>query len=329
MFAKGPIAVSKPTAAARPRGPADSTATVTDALSAARNYEFTRVFETLLPTKMNLPCASGCTGPVASEIAYNGNGFLASTKDFNGNSTFYSRDSRGLELSRTEASGTSDARTIATEYDPQWRLATKVTEPTSVGSRVSAFTLDPHGNVLRKDVTVGTETRTWAFGYNSVGQTTSVDGPRTDVADVTTMTYFPNGDLDTITDAAGNATHYSNYDANGRPQSVNDANGTLTTLTYDPRGRLKSTSTVGETTIYDYDGVGNLQKVTLPDLSFVSYGYDPAQRLTSITDSLGNSVTYTLDGLGNRTKEDTKDPTGALAKTPLRQSRARAMSQSA
>ena len=43
-----------------------------------------------------------------------------------------------------------------------------------------------------------------------------------------------------------------------------------------------------------------------------------AQRLTSITDSLGNSVTYTLDEAGNRKKEDTKDPAGALAQTLTR-----------
>ena len=78
---------------------------------------------------------------------------------------------------------------------------------------------------------------------------------------------------------------------------------------------MKTSSTVGETTTYDYDGVGNLQKLTLPDGSFLTYTYDPAQRLTAITDSLGNSVTYTLDDLGNRKGEDTKDPSGQLART--------------
>ena len=38
-------------------------------------------------------------------------------------------------------------------------------------------------------------------------------------------------------------------------------------------------------------GIGNLQKLMLADGSFLTYTYDNAQRLTAITDSLGNSVT--------------------------------------
>src|SRR6185437_8596018 len=107
-------------------------------------------------------------------------------------------------------------------------------------------------------------------------------------------------------------------DANGRAQSVTDPNGTVTTLAYDPRGRLKTKSTAGETTTYDYDGVGKLKKLTLPDGSFLTYGYDAAERLIQVTDSLGNSITYTLDALGDRTKEETKDPAGQLARTVSR-----------
>jgi YD repeat-containing protein len=99
---------------------------------------------------------------------------------------------------------------------------------------------------------------------------------------------------------------------------MTDANGLVTTMTYDERGRLKTSSAAGETTRYDYDGVGNLAKLTLPDGTYLSYGYDAAQRLTSITDSLGNTVAYTLDDLGNRKREDTKDPSGALAQTMSR-----------
>src|SRR5262249_28359605 len=159
--------------------------------------------------------------------------------------------------------------------------------------------------------------RTWTYTCNAVGQVQTMDGPRADVTDLTTTTYV-GGNVDTITDAANNATHYSNYDAHGRVQTITDPNGLVTTMTYDPRGRLQTSSAGAELTRYDYDGVGNLTKLSLPDGSFLSYGYDSAQRLTSITDSLGNSVAYTLDNGGNRTKEDTKDPVGALAQTMSR-----------
>src|SRR6185369_13901112 len=61
-----------------------------------------------------------------------------------------------------------------------------------------------------------------------------------------------------------------------------------------------------------------LTRLTLPDGSYLGYTYDDAQRLTDIADSAGNTVHYTLDGLGNRTKEDTKDPNHALAQTLAR-----------
>jgi YD repeat-containing protein len=148
-------------------------------------------------------------------------------------------------------------------------VATKLTEPTSVGPRVTTFQPDARGNILTKTVTVGGESRTWTYTYNSVGQKLSEDGPRTDVSDVTSWTYL-NGDLNTVTDAAGNVTTYSNYDAHGRPQTITDPNGLVTTLAYDPRGRLKSSSAAGETTAYDYDGVGD----PAPDTSVVKYGYN-------------------------------------------------------
>ena len=290
---------------------------MTDALGTVRTYDFRKIFENKRLTKVTEPCTSGCANGGVAELDYDANGFISSQTDFNGNRTFFSRDLRGLERSRTEASGTPVARTITTDYDPQWRVPKTLTEPTSAGPRVTTFTLDPRGNIKTKSVTVAGETRSWTYDHNGVGQVTLVDGPRTDVADVTTRTYV-NGNLDTVTDAAGNVTRYGNYDPHGRAQSMTDANGLVTAMTYDARGRLKTSSAGGETTAYDYDGAGNLEKLTLPDGTFLRYGYDAAQRLTSITDSLGNSVAYTLDELGNRKKEDTKDPAGALAQTMSR-----------
>ncbi len=288
-----------------------------DALGTQRAYDLTKIYETMRLGKVTQPCVAGCGAGDASAMTYDANGFVSSQTDFNNNQTVFSRDARGLERSRSEASGTAVARTIATEYDPQWRVPTRITEPTSAGSRVTTFTLDSRGNARTKTVTVGAESRTWTYDYNAVGQMISVDGPRADVADTTTWTYVA-GNLDTMTDAAGNVTRYGNYDAHGRAQSITDANGLVTAMMYDARGRLKTSSAGMETTAYDYDGVGNLSKLTLPDATFLRYGYDAAQRLTSITDSLGNSVTYTLDETGNRKTEDTKDPTGALAQTMTR-----------
>jgi YD repeat-containing protein len=164
--------------------------------------------------------------------------------------------------------------------------------------------------------------RTWSYTYNTVGQVLTATGPRTDVVDKTTYTYDSSGNLSTITNAIGQVTTLSNYDANGRVGLIADANGVTTALNYSPRGWLTgktvtSGSTV-ETTTYGYDGVGQLTLVTLPNASTVSYTYDQAHRLTNIADSLGNSIAYTLDNMGNRISEQVKDPSGALARQTSR-----------
>jgi YD repeat-containing protein len=154
-----------------------------------------------------------------------------------------------------------------------------------------------------------------------------MNGPRTDVADVTTYTYYANNDADlgnrgnvaTITNALGQTTSITAYSAHGQPLTVVDANGLTTTLAYDARQRLISRSVGGELTSYDYDGVGQLIKVTLPDGSFLNYDHDAAHRLSGISDNLGNSIAYTLDTMGNRTAEQVRDPSSNLAQTRSRE----------
>jgi RHS repeat-associated protein len=143
------------------------------------------------------------------------------------------------------------------------------------------------------------------------------DGPRSDVSDVTTYTYYSCntgyecGQVHTITNAVGHVTTYHSYNAHGQPLTLSDANGVMTTLTYDARQRLESRTVGSETTSYDYWPTGLLKKVTLPDGSYVLYGYDDAHRLTQITDATGNRVVYELDAMGNRITETAYDASNA------------------
>jgi YD repeat-containing protein len=66
----------------------------------------------------------------------------------------------------------------------------------------------------------------------------------------------------------------------------------------------------GETTNYEYDGVGLIKTATFSNGTVLSYQYDNAHRLTRVSDNLGNSISYVLDSMGNRVSEISKDPEG-------------------
>lgn len=158
--------------------------------------------------------------------------------------------------------------------------------------------------------------------YNQYGQVLTAKDP---LGNTTTNAYYPDtsadhtmGDLATVNNALNQKTTYTKYNPAGQWLEMKDANGVVTTRAFDLRQRLTSSSTAGLTTSYDYWPTGLLKTVTLPDTSAVNYGYDDAHRLTSVTDNLGNKITYTLDNSGNRIGENVTDPAGKLAKTLTR-----------
>jgi YD repeat-containing protein len=315
--------------------------TITDPLGTARPNSFQVVVGVVRQTGATQPSASG-TGTASNAISYDANGNVSSRTDFNGNRTNYTYDlARNLETSRTEgltaAGGTTpQTRTISTQWHATFRLPAVTAEPL----RISTITYDTAGNRLSRSIqptgdatgaqgfsaTASGAPRTWTYTYNANGSVLTVDGPRTDVADVTTYTYYANNDADlgkrgnvaTITNAAGHTTNITAYNAYGQPLTMVDANGLGTTMTYDARQRLKTRTVGSETTTYDYDFAGQLAKVTLPDGSFLSYDYDTAHRLTGMEDNLGNRIAYTLDAMGNRTAEEVRDPANQLAQTRSR-----------
>lgn len=75
---------------------------------------------------------------------YYPNGTLKSKTDWSGNVTTYVRDNFGRETSRTEAAGTSSARTITTQYHSTLNVPIKITEP----GLVTDMTYDTAGRLL-------------------------------------------------------------------------------------------------------------------------------------------------------------------------------------
>lgn len=154
--------------------------------------------------------------------------------------------------------------------------------------------------------------RSWSYTYNSLGLVETANGPRTDVADITTYAYDTQGNLTQITNALGHITSLSNFDSYGNPQTLADANAVTTTLSYTPQGWLASISTAGSTTSFEHDAIGQITKVTRGDGSWLQYTWNGARRLTRITNNLGESVEYDYDLMGNRTAQRLKDATSTL-----------------
>jgi RHS repeat-associated protein len=254
-------------------------------------------------TSLSQPCAGCGGGSSVQSRNYDANGYPNVVTDFGGTTTDHDYDALGREFQRIEAA------TVAGGGSPPERRTIETTGSTCP----------------------------------ILGLVKTVDGPRTDVADVTTYSYHATtdesgcdtggacrrkGDLAVVTNALGHTTEYLRYDRSGRVAQTRDASGVVTDLEYHARGWLVARKVRGpdagsETddaiTRIDYDAVGQVTRVTQPDGGFVAYTYDDAHRLTDITDNAGNTIHYTLDAAGNRIKEETKDPAGAVQRLLARQ----------
>ena len=245
----------------------------------------------------------------------------------------------GEVTSIKEATGLTGERTTSYTYshradDPFLLFQSTESKQSVVNSsenKIITTTYDNQGNVASRAVTgytyvsgaaTSVMTDTTSYQYNSAGQITQIDGPRTDVSDITTLAYYPNassqgnsrGRLASITNALGQTTTFGDYDANGNVGTITDLNGVITARTYDQRNRIVTTTnqTTNAITQYGYDTHGNLSSVTFPEGNAINLTYNLGDRLIAITDDFGNKIEYSYDGQGNRASQSILDPQGTL-----------------
>ncbi|WP_133372131.1 DUF6531 domain-containing protein, partial [Sulfurirhabdus autotrophica] len=187
---------------------------VTDPRGFQRTYNFTTVLGVVKSTGTDQPGGSGCSA-ASSALTYDANGNIKTRADFSGNVTWYDYDmTRNLETTRIEAQGKPEARTIETDWHNRFRLPTEVREKDAgnVLQRVTHYTYDGDnlsstgvGNLTTVTIkdTASSKTRTWTYNYTTSADNTlinllkSVDGPRTDVNDITRYTYYTADDTTT------------------------------------------------------------------------------------------------------------------------------------
>ncbi len=299
---------------------------VTDAVGTQELWEFEDVLGVQrLTSKINQVDGKGVTQ------TWDANGNMLTRTDSEGRVTSYTYNTTNQRLTMTEAVGTPQERLTSYEYiNAEVDLVTRTSSPSIFAGNFKEVinTYDNNLNITSVrisgfDALGGPVSRESLFEYDSFGKVTRIDGPRTDISDVTVLEYYncnsgaECGQLRKVTNAAGHVSSYDSYDAVSRLTQSTDANGVVTSYTYHPRGWILSMVQTPPTgaarvTVYDYDNVGQLIKTILPAGTELNYVYDAAHDLREVFDNLGNRVTYTYDAKGNRIEELVSDPDGTL-----------------
>ena len=227
-------------------------------------------------------------GAVTTSLYYH-DGDLAQVTDPDGQQTVYTYDGLGRKITQTVYSDTYPSGLVTTySYDANGDLATE-TDP-AVTDRVT-------GAVHKAQTTTS---------YDPDGDVTSTvtaDLSGGDASRTVTSTYNQYDQLASQTDAAGAKTTYT-YDAYGNKASETDPDGNVTDYAYDAEGHLLTT------TLENYTGSPPGSQTAAP-LVEDSRAYDPAGRLSWVSDAMGRGAEYYYTDNGLLAGETEFSPDGS------------------
>lgn len=254
---------------------------------------------------------------------------LVSVTDALGGISRYTYDAVGNQTSATDAMGrktnytydklnwltkeATAANTITKVYDTLGRITreTRARVGTTTGQQATSYTYDAMDRVLSK--TSGTTVT--RYTYDAVGnRTTMKHGASTSsTLPTTTYTYDVASRVKKVASPQGTVSH--TYDRAGNRISMAQA-GLTTNYTYDALNRLSSVKRgMASTEAYAYNNVGLNTTQSSGNGLVTVLTYDSDGRLLSLTTKNGtttlSSTNYTLDKLGNRTKETNRGFTGS------------------
>ena len=194
----------------------------------------------------------------------------------------YSYDVMGNEVWEKSNTGVETTK----EYDELNRL-TSVTVTNGSLSQTTTYVYDDAGNVLQEiapDITT-------ISSYDKQGRRLSKTITKNNISSATTYTY-------------------DGVDSNSHLQTtITDPLNRQKTLEYDLSNRLVKETNQGKTTVYTYDGNGNMLTSTLTDTAFSGqsaetvYTYDSLNRISRVQYSPNYYIDYTYDDNGNKTQE--------------------------
>ena len=266
-------------------------------------------------------CSQGC-GQTDSQYSYDGDLNLTSKTVYGVTTQYGNYDSKGQPGYMVQAVGTAEEKRIDYEYDPGFfNRITRITEPSVLAgeSRITTRSYDFNGNLLSETVAgfdpfgeAVSRTITNTYG-GPFGQMTSSDGPRTDVADVTTYEYYPNtlseganrARLKTVVNPNGLRLRDNIfYTATGKILSESRPNGiTVDYEYYAGNDRIKSITESGgglfNRTQWEYFPAGDVQRIIIDDETgneiITQFSYDGARRLYRVDSRVSRGQSFTAD----------------------------------
>lgn len=211
-------------------------------------------------------------------------GQVVESKDVNGNSEYFTYDSRSNLISHTDFEG----NVTTWEYDLINRIK-KVIYPTDDSGLTPTveYTYTPTGNI--KTITDPNGNVTEYF-YDNLDRRERVLYP-----DGTEVQYVSEEDrLKTLIDKRGFQTTFG-YNELNQLTAVTDALGNTSTYTYDQHGHLLSRSNaLGNVTSYVYDKFYRLKEVNAPENQRINFEYDSVGNITKLVDSDGVTITQSF-----------------------------------
>jgi YD repeat-containing protein len=123
----------------------DGSTTVTNALNKKTIFRFKNIAGVKHISSIEGQASTSCSS-ANKAYTYTAEGWLASVTDWKGFKTTFTYNMAGQEISRTEAFGTPEARTIITEWHPTLFVKTKITEP----EKETIYNYDANGRLLNQ-----------------------------------------------------------------------------------------------------------------------------------------------------------------------------------